>query len=119
MEAETIPEERLSEPILGPAVQSLSRPGHATAGYEGNLQTNCFEIKLNPSIQLYQYHVHVTPEPDTARQRKRAFDLFLQNADFLNRLRAGGDLPVVATDYRSTLITATRIGPKAGKEHDR
>ena len=112
-------EEQLSGPTLGSAVQRLSRPGHATSGYEVNLQTNCFEIKLDPSIQLYQYHIHVLPEPNTARQRHRAFDLFLKHADFLNPLRAGGCHPVVATDCRSTLITTTRIYHHAGKEDDR
>lgn len=100
-------------------VDRLSRPGHGTAGYEVNLQTNCFEVKLDPRIQLYQYHVHVIPEPKTARQRKQAFDLFFKNASFLNRLRLGGQPPVVATDYRSTLITTERLDPRAGKEDDR
>ncbi len=119
METEIFSEEQLSRPTLGSAVQRLSRPDHATVGYEVNLQTNCFEIKLDPSIQLYQYHVHVLAEPITARERKRAFDLFLKNAGFLNRLRAGGCHPVVATDYRSTLITTTRVGSQARKEDDR
>ncbi len=45
--------------------------------------------------------------------------MFLKEADFLNRLRAGGCHPVVATDYRSTLITTTRIDPWVGKDDDR
>ena len=112
-------EDHGSGPIAGCAVERLSRPGHGTAGYEVNLQTNCFEVKLDARVQLYQYHVHVMPEPKTARQRKQAFDIFLNNASFLNRLRLDGQPPVVATDYRSTLITTERLDPQASKEDDR
>ena len=98
-------------------VQILTRPGYGTKGYEINLKANCYEIIPDAGIQLYQYHVSVVPEPSTARQRTRAFDLFLQDGLF-NRLRRGGSAPVVATDHRSTLITRDRIDPQE-KEHER
>lgn len=101
------------------SLQRLTLPSHGTAGHEVNLQTNCFEITLDSSVQLYRYHVHVVPEPETARQRKRAFDLFLKEAGFLRPLRRSVDTAAVATDYRSALITTERINPQADKEHDR
>lgn len=111
-------EDEGSESIPSSAVKRLGRPSHGTAGYEIKLKTNCFEITLDPGIQLYQYHVSVVPEPKTARQRKQAFDLFLKNANFLKPFHLDGP-PVVATDHRSTLITTERIDRRADKEHDR
>lgn len=119
MRIEDIPEEdEGSKSLSNSTIPRLGRPGHGTAGYEIDLKTNSFEIKPVAGVELYQYHVHVTPEPKTARQRKQAFDLFLKNASFLRPFHLGGP-PVVATDYRSTLITTERIDRQADKEHDR
>lgn len=112
-------EDEDSQFVSGSAVQRLSLASHGTAGQEVNLQTNCFEMTFDAGVQLYQYHVHMVPEPKTARQRKRAFDLFLKEADFLRPLRHGTDSPAFATDYRSALITTERINPRADKEHER
>lgn len=70
-----------------------------------NLQANYFKVDLDSSVQLYRYHVHVLPEPKTARQRQRAFELFVKEEPAFQNLRHFGVTKVYATDYRSTLVT--------------
>lgn len=92
---------------------------HGTVGDEARLVANSFEVKPRPDLKLYRYHVNVSPEPPTARQRKRAFDLFLQNAPFLSDLRHGRLVPIAAVDNRSTLITVEKIKPQPDGDDSR
>ena len=86
-------------------VQLLNRPAYGETGDVINLQANYFKVDLDSSVQLYRYHVHVVPEPKTARQRQRAFELFIKEEPASQNLRHSDVTPVYATDYRSTLVT--------------
>lgn len=108
-----------SIPISDPALLELSRLKHGSAGEKDKLLVNCFEMTPKPGSKLYHYHVDVTPEPQDARQRKRAFDLFLQKAPCLSPLRRDRRVPIVAVDNRSTMITMERIKPQSNKDDDR
>ena len=92
---------------------------HGTVGEEVKLAANSFEVKPKYGLKLYRYHVSVSPEPPTARQRKRAFDLFLENAPFLSNLRHGCPVPIAAVDNRSTLITMEKISPESDGDKGR
>ena len=87
-------------------IQWLYRPAYGKAGDIINLEANYFKVDLDSSVQLYRYHVHVAPEPKTARQRQRAFELFMKEEPCFQNLRDSGVSPVYATDCRSTLVTA-------------
>lgn len=106
-------------PHSDPALWKLSRQKYGTLGDKVKLLTNCFEMKPESDLKLYRYHVNVTPEPQSARQRKRAFDLFLENAPFLSLLRRDRRVPIAAVDNRSTLITIERINPQSDRKDDR
>ncbi|KAI9796921.1 MAG: hypothetical protein M1825_006285 [Sarcosagium campestre] len=80
------------------------RPGYGTGGRAVILRANYFEIVPRKDLQIFRYHVEVTPEPGAARKRQRAFELFVELAPFLTGIR-----PAVATDNRSTLVTATML----------
>ncbi|SLM41349.1 Stem cell self-renewal protein Piwi [Lasallia pustulata] len=81
------------------------RPGYGTLGSKVILRTNYFQVMLSDKdLQLFRYAVEVVPEPGPARKRKRAFELFIQNAPFLTGLR-----PAVATDNRATIITTQKL----------
>lgn len=86
-------------------IQWLSRPAYGKTGDVVNLQANYFRVDLDSSVQLYRYHVHVLPEPKTARQRQRAFELFIKEEPAFQDSRRSGVPKVYATDYRSTLVT--------------
>ena len=83
----------------------LSRPAHGNLGDVIKLKTNCFKVDLDSSIQLYRYHVHVSPKPKTAREHQRAFELFLNEGSCLNDSRHSGATEVLATDHRNTVVT--------------
>ena len=70
-----------------------------------NLKTNCLEVDLGTSIQLYRYHVHIAPKPKTAREYNRAFELFLKEGSCLDDSRRAGATAVLATDHRNTVVT--------------
>ncbi|KAM0800194.1 ribonuclease H-like domain-containing protein [Usnea florida] len=70
-----------------------------------NLKTNCFEVGLDGSVQLYRYHVHVTPKPRTPREHHRAFELFLKEGSCLDDSRHAGATKVLGTDHRNTVVT--------------
>lgn len=67
-------------------------------------RTNHFEIITEPDLQLFRYSVEVTPELKIARKRRRAFQLLLDTASFLDAVR-----PAVSTDHASMLITRQRL----------
>lgn len=99
--------------------QDLVRQKQGPVIEEVKLVTNYFELKTKAGLKLYHYHVNVSPEPPTARQRKRAFGLFLENAPFLSTLRHNSPVPIAAVDNRCTLITMEKIKPRPGKDVNR
>ena len=70
-----------------------------------NLKTNCFEVDLDGSVQLYRYHVHMAPKPKTPREHHRAFELFLKEGSCLDNSRHAGATKVLATNHRNTVVT--------------
>ena len=80
-----------------------------------NLKTNCFEINLDGSVQLYRYHVHIAPRPKTAREYNRAFELFLNEGSCLEDSRRAGATKVLATNHRNTVVTVQPL--KLGKSN--
>ena len=95
----------LGKPSLSDKPQMPYRPGYGTLGTKVILRTNYFQVMLSDKdLQLFRYAVEVVPEPGPARKRKRAFELFIQNAPFLTSLR-----PAVATDNRATIITTEKL----------
>ncbi|KAI9845325.1 MAG: hypothetical protein M1837_004947 [Sclerophora amabilis] len=80
------------------------RPGYGTTGRQIVLRTNYFQVIPNPDLQIFRYHVEVSPEPNAARKRQRAFKLLVDTAPFLDPVRSA-----VATDNRSMLVTAKKL----------
>ncbi len=80
------------------------RPAYGTSGRRIVLRCNYFQVLPNPDLQIFRYHVEVTPAANAARKRRRAFELLLETASFLDGVR-----PAMATDYRSMLVTAQRL----------
>lgn len=95
---------------LSDGPQMPLRPGYGTLGNKVILRTNYFQVMLSDKdLQLFRYQVQVVKEPNAARKRKRAFELFIQDAPCLSGLRHA-----VATDNRTTLITIKKLdlGPE-------
>ena len=93
--------------VLSPPTSKASEKRLHTIPEENiiNLKTNCFEVDLDGSVQLYRYHVHVTPKPRTPREHHRAFELFLKEGSCLDDSRHAGATKVLATDHRNTVVT--------------
>lgn len=90
---------------LSDGPQMPYRPGYGTMGQKVILRTNYFQVMLSDKdFQLFRYQVQVDKEPNAARKRKRAFELFIQDAPCLTGLRHA-----VATDNRTTLITIKKL----------
>ena len=96
-------------------LMKLSRPAHGDLGDVIDLKTNCFKVDLDSRVQLYIYHVHITPEPETTREHERAFELFLNEGSCLDESRSAGATEILATDYRNTVVTVRPL--KLGRSH--
>lgn len=99
----------LSTLSIGSSSKLPARPSYGTQGRAIVLRCNYFQIIPEADLQIFRYHVQVTPEPKPVRKGRRAFELLLDTADFLDGVR-----PAVATDYRSMLVTRQKLdlGPE-------
>ena len=93
----------------------LSRLAHGDLGDVIKLKTNCFKVDLDSKVQLYIYHVHITPEPETAREHQRAFELFLKEGSCLDESRSAGATEILVTNHRNTVVTVRPL--KLGRSH--
>lgn len=93
----------------------LSRPAHGDLGDVHKLKTNCFKVDLDSRVQLYGYHVQITPNPETAREHQRAFELFLNEGSCLDESRSAGATNILATNHRNTIVTVRPL--KLGRSH--
>lgn len=106
----------LAEVELSDEVKVPRRPGYAKLGTPIVLRTNYFEIQPKGKVEIFRYPVTVyekgkAVEKMPRRKAKRAFQLLIETADFLQAFR-----PFVTTDYSSMLITTKRLDFD-GQEH--
>jgi len=106
----------LADVELSDEVKVPRRPGYAKMGTQVVLRTNYFEIQPKGKVEIFRYPVTIyekgqVVEKMPRRKAKRAFQLLIETADFLQAFR-----PYVATDYSSMLITTKRLNFD-GQEH--
>ena len=86
-------------------IRPPDREGYGTLGTPIMLRTNYFEVVLpDEEVPLFRYNVTVDPAKGPKRKLKRAFQIMLQQVDFLARLA-----PHVATDFSSMIITTQKL----------
>lgn len=86
----------------GPALPP--RPAYGTIGRKIVLRTNYFQVNPRPDLQLFRYDVEMTPEVKVRRVKRRAFQLLLNQASFLEPVR-----PAIATDHGTMLLTTQKL----------
>ncbi|KAI1122997.1 ribonuclease H-like domain-containing protein [Nemania abortiva] len=89
-----------------------TRPGYGSKGNRLVLWANYFAMKPPPNLVLYQYSLAVTPTTGTSRPTGKMLahiiSLFLEQPDTKNLARDS------VTDFKSTLITKTKITNEKG-----
>lgn len=84
------------------------RPGYGTMGTKIVLRVNWFHILPRPTQALYRYSIDIKPEETIKRKQRQIFALLLKDPTFAS-IRDS-----VATDYRSTLVSAQEINLGSG-----
>ena len=83
------------------------RPGFGTQGQRVMLWANSFPLAFKENVHLYRYNVDITPSTGaasvpTGKKKRRVVQLLLDNHFSGHRLD-------IATDFKSTLISATDL----------
>lgn len=96
---------------LSSEVTLPKRPGYGTLGDKVVLRVNYFHLLPKPKQALYRYSTELDPDETIVRKRRRIFALLLEDPTFTPYKDS------VATDTRSTLISATELnlGPEGRK----